>query len=81
MGMAFQIRDDVLDEIGSIEKLGKSAGSDVKAEKTTFLTVYGKERCEELVKEHTERAKREIEGLGDTGFLFELAESLVNREN
>lgn len=81
LGMAFQIRDDVLDEIGSIEKLGKSAGSDVKAEKTTFLTVYGKERCEELVKEHTERAKREIEGLGDTGFLFELAESLVNREN
>lgn len=81
LGMAFQIRDDVLDEIGSIEKLGKSAGSDVKAEKTTFLTMYGKERCEELVREHTERSKSAIAGLGDSSFLFELADKLVSREN
>lgn len=81
LGMAFQIRDDVLDEIGSTDKLGKMAGSDLKAEKTTFLTMYGKERCEELVREHTERGKREIEGLGDCSFLFELADQLVSREN
>ena len=81
LGMAFQIRDDVLDEIGSSEKLGKSCGSDIKSEKTTFLTVYGKERCEELVKEYTERAKREIEGVCDSEFLFALADSLVCREN
>lgn len=81
LGMAFQIRDDVLDKVGSVEKLGKSAGSDLRAEKTTFLTMYGEERCEELVRELTERGKNEIEALGDCGFLFELAESLVKREN
>ncbi|MDR1132150.1 MAG: polyprenyl synthetase family protein, partial [Oscillospiraceae bacterium] len=41
LGAAFQIRDDMLDELGKTETLGKSTGSDRRVGKTTFLTLYG----------------------------------------
>ena len=57
IGLAFQIRDDVLDVIGDEKLIGKPVGSDEREEKRTFVALYGVEKCMELVRLHTERAK------------------------
>ena len=78
LGLAFQIRDDMLDVIGDAEKLGKATGMD--GAKNTFVRLYGLEKCEELVKEHTEAAIDALDVFGDSEFMRELALSLVGRE-
>lgn len=82
LGMAFQIRDDMLDQESTTEELGKPVGSDAENEKVTFATLYGLDRCRELVAEHTERAKQAISGLfEDTSFLCRLSDELAGRKN
>ena len=82
LGMAFQIRDDMLDEESTTEKLGKPVGSDAENRKTTFVTLYGIERCRDLVAEHTERAKQAVSGLFEqTAFLDWLADELAGRDH
>lgn len=54
LGLAFQIRDDMLDVIGDALVLGKNVGVDTT--KNTFVQLYGLERCDELVREHTNQA-------------------------
>ncbi len=82
LGMAFQIRDDMLDQESTTEELGKPVGSDAENEKVTFATLYGLDRCRELVLEHTERAKKAISGLFEnTEFLCALADELASRRN
>ena len=78
LGLAFQIRDDMLDVIGDAEKLGKATGMD--GAKNTFVRLYGLEKCEELVKEHTEAAIDALDVFEDSEFMRELAMSLVGRE-
>ena len=60
LGMVFQIRDDLLDAQGSAEVLGKPVGSDEKNDKKTFVTVYGKEKAQELLTEWLKRALRSL---------------------
>ena len=82
LGMAFQIRDDMLDEESTTEKLGKPVGSDAENQKTTFATLYGIERCRSLVAEHTEKAKQAISGIFErTVFLDWLADELAGRDH
>ena len=78
LGLAFQIRDDMLDVIGDAEKLGKATGMD--GQKNTFVRLYGLEKCAELVKEHTDAAIKALDAFVDNGFMKELALSLVGRE-
>lgn len=78
LGLAFQIRDDMLDVIGNAQELGKATGMD--GGKNTFVRLYGLERCEELVREHTERAIRALDAFRDNGFMTELAKSLTDRK-
>lgn len=80
VGMAFQIRDDILDVIGDQEVLGKPVLSDEKNNKVTYVTLYGMERAEADVQAYMDRAE---EGLaqfpGDTTFLREYFHRLVDR--
>lgn len=78
LGLAFQIRDDMLDVIGDARKLGKATGMDET--KNTFVRLWGLETCEKLVKEHTDAAVRALDAFEDSGFMKELALSLVGRE-
>ena len=63
LGLAFQIRDDILDEISTTEELGKPVHSDKEEGKTTAYSLYGRERAEEKVKEYTEKAIFALENL------------------
>ena len=82
LGLAFQIRDDMLDVESTAEELGKPIGSDADNGKTTFATLYGLDRCRELVEEHPELAKGSISGACDRPeFLCALADSLAKRKN
>ena len=67
-GLAFQIRDDILDEISAPEVLGKSVGKDERDDKTTFVTYLGLEGAGEKVKEFEEKALRALNGLEKLGY-------------
>ena len=77
LGLAFQIRDDMLDVIGTQAELGKATGVDT--EKNTFVKLYGLERCEELVATYTNYAIEALNAFSDTSFLEALAKSLTER--
>lgn len=84
LGLAFQIRDDVLDAVSTAEELGKPVGSDAANQKATYVNLLGVEACEALVQDYTVRAKEALDSgrwLGDTAFLRELADSLAARRN
>lgn len=81
LGMAFQIRDDILDVYGDINVIGKPVGSDANNEKTTYTTLFSLERCEELVEMYTKNAILSIEKFENTDNLIKLANNLVKREN
>ena len=81
VGMAFQIKDDILDETSTTKKLGKPVHSDLKNQKTTYVTKKGLEKCGLMVESLTDRAVRTLDSLGDGNpFLRELLLSLVQRE-
>ena len=77
LGLAFQIRDDMLDVIGTQEEMGKGVGTD--AAKNTFVRLYGLEKCEELVQRYTSYAISALDIFDDTSFIITLAESLTAR--
>ena len=82
LGLAFQIRDDMLDVESTAEELGKPIGSDRDNGKTTFASLYGLEKCAELVAEHTRLAKQSVSGAFDRAeFLCDLADYLAKRRN
>ena len=96
LGLAFQIRDDILDEISTTEELGKPVHSDKEEGKTTAYSLYGREKAEEKVEEYTEKAISALENLhrehlaevcqagadGDNAYIFlkELALYLASRK-
>ena len=77
LGLAFQIRDDMLDVIGNAEELGKAVGVD--ADKNTFVHLYGLDVCDQLVKEHTAAAIRALSAFDDSLFMVDLANQLTGR--
>ena len=79
LGLAFQIRDDMLDVIGSQEEMGKGVGTD--SEKNTFVRLYGLEQCEALVQKYTCFAVSRLDTFEDHDFMAALAESLTDRRS
>lgn len=80
IGIAFQIRDDILDVTGSTKELGKAVGSDEKNHKTTYVTLEGIEKAGEKVRILTEEAIGLLQELpGEKEFLTELLISLCTR--
>ena len=80
VGLAFQIRDDILDVTSTMEELGKPTGSDEKNHKVTYATLRGVEQASEDVERLSDEAVRELEKLPKTDeFLQNLIRKLVYR--
>ncbi len=79
VGLAFQIRDDMLDVIADQTEFGKPIGSDREEGKTTFVDLIGLDGCEREVAACTGRAKAELADFPGNGFLLELADQLAER--
>jgi geranylgeranyl diphosphate synthase type II len=79
LGLAFQIRDDMLDVIGTREEMGKTVGTD--ATKNTFVRLYGLQKCEQLVQNYTDLALDAISIFPDNDLLCQLALQLTSRRN
>ena len=81
LGLAFQIKDDILDVIGSTEKLGKTVLSDEENNKTNFISMYGLEFCQKECKRLTNECIEILESLSvNTENLKELTLNLLDRE-
>ena len=82
MGIAFQLRDDLLDVESSAEELGKPIGSDEKNGKSTLLALYGADYCRRVIQKETDKAvnilRREF---GAPDFLIWLTQQLAGRKN
>ena len=77
LGLAFQIRDDMLDVIGTQEEMGKGVGTDET--KNTFVRLYGLNKCEELVQKYTNSAIDSLKVFKETEYMTALARSLTDR--
>lgn len=81
VGLAFQIRDDILDVTSTEEILGKPIRSDEKNSKTTYVSLKGLAAAEKEVQRLSEEALRQLDSLEKKNeFLRELILSLVSRE-
>lgn len=80
LGLAFQIIDDILDVTGSTEEIGKPVGSDAEENKTTFVTLYGVEKAQEIADKITAEAIECLGKIGNSDFLVELTEMLLKRK-
>src|SRR5205814_6627108 len=81
LGLAFQVIDDILDVTQTSEKLGKSAGKDVAAQKATYPAIIGLDKSRVEAKRLTKQAHATLSTLGEKGdALHELANYLLERE-
>ena len=81
IGIAFQIRDDILDVTGDEALLGKPVGSDAAEGKRTYVDIHGMEKAQRDVEELSNRALRNLASLSASDdFLTALIESLIDRE-
>jgi geranylgeranyl diphosphate synthase type II len=81
LGLAFQVIDDILDVTQTSEKLGKSAGKDLAAQKATYPAVIGLEKSRTEARRLTGQAHRALQSLGERArVLRALADYLLARE-
>jgi len=82
LGLAFQIMDDILDATADTATLGKTAGKDAKADKTTYVKLHGIEASRQFVREQTDAALAALAAQpGDPTFLHSLVESMAQRSH
>jgi len=82
IGLAFQVADDILDLTASTEDLGKTAGKDLEADKTTYPKLLGLERSREVAQELVDEAKEALSEFGDRAApLNGLADYIIQRKN
>ena len=81
LGLAFQIKDDILDVVGSVEKLGKNTNQDQNCNKINFITIYGIEECEIMCSNLTNECIEILSSIScDTTYMKKLTIELLKRE-
>ncbi len=81
LGLAFQIKDDILDVIGDVDILGKNVKADECNNKTTFITMYGLEECKIKCNDLTQKCFGILKKLKvNTIYLEEITEFLLKRD-
>lgn len=82
VGMAFQIRDDILDLVGDAGALGKNINMDAAMEKCNYVSILGVEKAQTLVKEYTSAAINALKAFpGDTSWLRDFALNMQERKS
>lgn len=82
LGLAFQIMDDILDATADTATLGKTAGKDAKAGKTTYVKLHGLDASQKFAREQTDAALKMLTiQPGDSTFLPMLVESMARRSS
>ena len=82
LGLAFQIKDDILDVIGNSETLGKPTGSDARQSKSNYVTVLGLDGAQRRLREQILHAADALEPFGEqAAFLRELAFFIEQRQH
>lgn len=80
IGLAFQIKDDILSEEGNEKILGKPVGNDKKLKKCTYVSKYGLDTAKEILNQIIEDSIKEIAEYGEKAdFLIELSRYIANR--
>ena len=79
IGLAFQIKDDILSEEGNEKVLGKPVGNDKKRKKCTYVSMYGLDKSKEILKNITEEAVKYVSKYDNSDFLGELAQYIATR--
>lgn len=82
IGLAFQVKDDILDVEGTFEELGKPVGSDVDLHKATYPSILGMEESKKILNDTVEKAKEIIKnkfGEEKGKNLISLADFIKNR--
>ena len=80
IGLAFQIKDDILSEEGNEEVLGKPVGNDTRMGKCTYVSQYGLKKAKEILSQIIKEAVNEIDEYGDKAeFLKQLALYIESR--
>ncbi|WP_461204364.1 polyprenyl synthetase family protein [Clostridium sp. DL1XJH146] len=81
LGLAFQIKDDILDIEGDEKKLGKSIKSDIENDKTTFVKKYGVEQCKRICSDLTNECFEHLRKIDkNTEKLEEITSFLLKRD-
>ena len=78
LGLAFQIRDDMLDVLGDAQTLGKAVHADEN--KGTFVRLYGLDACRDMIAAEGAKAHAALAAFADRSFLEELIDVLAVRE-
>jgi geranylgeranyl diphosphate synthase type II len=82
LGLAFQVIDDILDVTQTTEKLGKSAGKDITAQKATYPALLGLDKARQEADRLTARARAALKPFGKSAAPLEaIADFLLKREN
>lgn len=83
IGLAFQIKDDILDIEGDFEKIGKPVGSDLELEKTTYPSIFGIEKSKDILNEVILNAKKSLSIFPEEKIkvFLELADYIGFRDN
>ena len=81
LGLAFQVIDDILDVTQTSDKLGKSAGKDLTAQKATYPSILGLDGAREEARRLTAEAHAALDGFGEEATaLRALADHLLQRD-
>ncbi len=78
IGLAFQIKDDILDVISTTEEMGKTVGKDAKSKKSTYVTLLGLELAKEKLEATIKSAFEQLNKLESDGYCVDFMKEFTN---
>ncbi|MCQ6278034.1 polyprenyl synthetase family protein [Bacillus sp. EB600] len=82
LGLAFQIRDDILDVEGNVDLIGKPVGSDTANHKSTYPLLLSMAGAKEALKKHIQAAKQYLQKTSlNTNILLEITDLVASRDH
>ena len=79
LGILFQISDDIMDECGTLEKIGKTPHKDGAEDKLTAIKIFGLDGAKKIAEKHYLSAKTVINQIDKVGFLTEFTDKMYLR--